>query len=50
MNYNMKIAIVGDFSKYNSKSLKDFIYECNKGKHIFFKSTLEEGLKSLHEV
>ncbi len=50
MNYNMKIAIVGDFSLYKSKSSKDFIYECNNGKHIFFKDTLEEGLKCLHEV
>ena len=32
----MKIAIVGDFSVYNSKSLKDFIFECNNGKDIFF--------------
>ncbi|HUM43632.1 MAG TPA: DUF4180 domain-containing protein, partial [Fervidobacterium sp.] len=25
VNYNIKIAIVGDFSKYTSKSLRDFI-------------------------
>lgn len=36
INYNVKIAIVGDFSMYDSKSLKDFIYESNKGKDIFF--------------
>jgi hypothetical protein len=36
INYQMKIAIVGDFSVYNSKSLKDFIFECNNGKDIFF--------------
>ncbi len=36
INYNVKIAIVGDFSVYTSKSLKDFIYESNKGKDIFF--------------
>ena len=35
INYRVKIAIVGDFSMYTSKSLKDFIYECNKGKDIF---------------
>ena len=35
-NYQVKIAIVGDFSVYTSKSLKDFIYESNKGNHIFF--------------
>ena len=34
--YHVKIAIVGDFSAYTSKSLKDFIYESNNGKDIFF--------------
>lgn len=36
INYRVKIAIIGDFSMYTSKSLKDFIYECNKGKDIFY--------------
>lgn len=36
VNYNVKLAIVGDFSLYNSNALKDFIYECNTGKDIFF--------------
>ncbi len=36
INYHVKIAIVGDFSVYTSKSLRDFIYESNKGKDIFF--------------
>ena len=35
INYNIKLAIVGDFSVYSSKSLRDFIYESNKGKDIF---------------
>lgn len=35
INYKVKIAIIGDFSIYTSKSLKDFIYECNKGNDIF---------------
>ncbi len=45
-NYNMKIAIIGDFSVYKSKSLKDFIYESNKGNRVFFKNNLEEGLNA----
>ena len=36
INYQMRLIIVGDFSKYPSQSLKDFIYESNKGKHINF--------------
>ncbi|EGW41116.1 DUF4180 domain-containing protein [Desulfosporosinus sp. OT] len=36
VNYHIKMAIVGDFSSYTSNSLKDFIYESNKGKDVFF--------------
>lgn len=36
VNYGMKLAIIGDFSNYSSKALQDYIYECNKGKDIFF--------------
>jgi hypothetical protein len=36
VNYSMKIAIMGDFSAYTSKPLKDFIYECNQGNAVFF--------------
>lgn len=47
--YRMKLAVVGDFSVYSSKSLKDFIYECNKGKDLFFvadETTAEEKLSA----
>jgi hypothetical protein len=36
INYRKKLAIIGDFTGYTSKSLKSFIYECNKGNDIFF--------------
>lgn len=45
--YNIKLAIVGDFDKYQSKSLNDFIFESNKRKHILFVSTFEEGIEML---
>lgn len=35
-NYGIRLAIFGDFSKYTSKPLKDFIYESNKGKSFYF--------------
>ena len=35
VNYRIKLAIWGDFSTYSSKSLRDFIYESNKGEHVF---------------
>ena len=49
-NYNMKIAIVGDFESYTSKSLKDFIYESNKGSQVFFLRDEKEAIERLHEV
>ena len=44
---NEKIAIYGDYSRYTSKPLKDFIYESNKGKNVFFVSTKEEAISML---
>ena len=32
----MPLIIVGDFSKYQSKSLNDFIFESNKSQQINF--------------
>ena len=34
--YQMPLMIIGDFSRFNSKSLNDFIYESNKGDQINF--------------
>lgn len=50
INYNVKLAIVGDFSSYTSKSLRDFIYESNKGMHIFFLSDEDEAVEKLSRV
>lgn len=47
INYNVKFAIIGDFSCYSSKPLKDFIYEINHGKDIFFVSTEEDAIERL---
>jgi len=46
-NYRVRLAIVGDFSTFTSKSIKDFIYESNKGRHINFVSSLDEAIKVL---
>jgi hypothetical protein len=43
-NYRIKLAIIGDFSKYKSKSLQDFIRESNKGNRIFFVENIEAAL------
>ena len=47
INYHAKIAIFGDFSKYTSKPLRDFIYESNKGKDVFFVGAVEEAVARL---
>lgn len=45
--YRVRLAIIGDFSKYTSKSLTDFIYESNKGNHINFVNSTAEAIKVL---
>lgn len=47
VNYNMKVAIVGDFSGYTSKSLRDFIRECNNGGSVFFVDTVLQAVDML---
>lgn len=47
VNYQVKIAIVGDFSIYTSKSLKDFIYESNKGNDILFLPNEKQAIEKL---
>lgn len=47
INYHVRVAIYGDYSRYTSKPLKDFIYESNKGHDVFFASTKEEAIQKL---
>lgn len=47
VNYRMKLAIVGDFSAYTSRALKDFIRESNKGSHIFFLAEEQDAVLKL---
>jgi hypothetical protein len=44
-NYRLKLAIIGDFSKFKSKNLNDFFRESNKTGNIIFVNTLEEALE-----
>ena len=50
INYRVKAAIWGDYSRYTSKPLKDFIYESNNGRDFFFVETKEEALRKLAEA
>lgn len=47
INYGGRIAIYGDYTHYTSKPLKDFIYESNNGKDIFFAETKEKAVEML---
>lgn len=46
-NYRVRLAIVGDFSVYKSKSLKDFVFESNKMGHVSFVNSKEEAINQL---
>ena len=46
-NYRIRLVIVGDWSKYTSRSLEAFICESNKGKTVNFSSSPTEALKLL---
>ncbi len=48
-NYRVRLAIVGDFTPYSNKSIKDFIYESNKKGQINFVNTMTEALKVLSD-
>ncbi|MBQ8082018.1 MAG: DUF4180 domain-containing protein [Clostridia bacterium] len=47
INYGGRIAIFGDFSRYTSKPLRDFIRESNRGRDVFFVPTEAEGVEML---
>jgi Domain of unknown function (DUF4180) len=44
-NYRVRLAIVGDFTKYQNKSFKDFVFESNKLGQINFVETITEAVK-----
>lgn len=46
-NYRVRLAIVGDFDHYSSKSIRDFIYESNKTGHVNFVGSVSEAISRL---
>lgn len=50
INYQVKVAIIGDFTNYSSKSLKDFIYESNKGYNLFFLENKEKAIEKIKSL
>ena len=45
--YQVRLAIIGDFSKYTGKSLNDFISESNRTGRINFVDTLQHAKEKL---
>jgi hypothetical protein len=50
VNYHIKLAIIGDFSKVTSKSLKSLIVESNNGNQFFFVFNTIEAVERLKKV
>ena len=50
INYHVKAAMFGDYSRYTSKPLRDFIYESNNGKDFFFTASKEEAVERLAQA
>ncbi|MES2725687.1 MAG: DUF4180 domain-containing protein [Bacteroidota bacterium] len=46
-NYRVRLAIVGNFTHYTSKSINDFIFESNKAGQINFVNSTEEAINKL---
>ncbi|HEX5378295.1 MAG TPA: DUF4180 domain-containing protein [Phenylobacterium sp.] len=44
VNYGVKLTIVGDISRHTaaSQALRDFVYESNRGRHVWFVDSLAE--------
>ncbi len=49
-NYQMRLVIIGDFERLESKSLRDFITESNRGRLINFSDTIENALLTLQKT
>ncbi|MDQ8005614.1 MAG: DUF4180 domain-containing protein [Pedobacter sp.] len=46
-NYKMRLAIVGNFANYQSKSFIDFVFESNKLGRINFVNSKSEAIEAL---
>lgn len=47
VNYGYRLAIIGDFSNYESKPLHDYMYECNNGGYLYFVKDEADAFKKL---
>lgn len=50
VNYHLRVAILGDFSKVSSSSLKAFLVESNRGSQVFFLENLESAIQKFDSL
>jgi hypothetical protein len=46
-NYRFRLAIIGDFSIYSSKSFRDFVLESNSGNRVFFLNNIDDAFRKV---
>lgn len=46
-NYNLRLGILGDFSGYESRALRDFIRESNRLRRVVFAADINEAIDRL---
>jgi hypothetical protein len=46
-NYRVRLAIVGDFTAHTGNSIRDFMFESNKGRQVAFVGSTDEALQKL---
>lgn len=46
-NYHMRLAIIGEFGKFDSNALSAFIVECNRGNSIFFVPDFDSAVEKM---
>lgn len=51
VNYRAQLVIIGDISAWvaGSNALRDFVYEANKGREVWFLSDLDALAERLHQ-
>jgi len=47
-NYRVRLAVVGNFDRYESKRLQEFILESNQGRQVNFVKNVSEALETLN--
>ena len=47
VNFGYRLAVFGDFSQYSSKSLRDYMYERNKGRYLYFMDSEQAAIDRL---